>query len=121
MRRVGPDPAEGRSPLPDVEEVVAKYDGATARAARVLVVPEAWAGRFLLQGQGGTGGGRVLSGTQVESTRDGDASGYFRRLLQGQVDAYRLVYTARPHDAWWTPIDIHASTSREVWIFERKE
>ena len=105
VRRVGPEPLLGRSPLPGVEEVVAAYGDAPARAARVLVVPEAWAGRYLSQGRAG----------------EGDAGDYFRRLRQGQVGGYRLAYTARWDHAWWPPLDIHASTSREVWIYERSE
>jgi hypothetical protein len=105
VRRIGPEPLEGRGPLPGVEEVVAAYGDAPARAARLLVVPEAWAGRYLAQGLAGAG----------------DAGDYFRSLRQGQVSGYRLAHTARWDHAWWPPLDIHASTSREVWIYERSE
>jgi hypothetical protein len=119
VRRIGPGPVQGRSPLPGVEEVVARYGDAGARAASFLVVPEAWARRHLADPGGQPVAGRVMPSTEAESARDADAGEYFRALLRGEVVGYRLAHTSRWASALWPPLDIHASTSREVWIYER--
>jgi hypothetical protein len=118
--RVGPEPLAGRSPLPGVEEVQSLLGDVPRRAPRFLVVPEAWAGRYLVDAGGSPGGGRVLAQEQVASLTDRDARAFFRALADApSTEGYRLVHTARWCHRAWPPLDIHASTARAVAIYER--
>jgi hypothetical protein len=118
VRRVGPEPLVGRSPLPGVEEVVAGYGEPPARAARFLVVPEAWAGRYLAQRLDPAVAGSPRAPPVVLSPADREAGAYFRALRRDGVGGYRLAHTARWQSRVWPRLDIHASTAREVWIYE---
>jgi hypothetical protein len=122
VERVGPEPAAGRSPLPGVDEVQGSLDDAPARGARFLVVPEAWAGRYLLGAQTPSAGGHAPAQAQVESAADRDACSFFQALRDDPGSrGYRLVHTASWSHPWWPPLDLHASTARPVWIYERDD
>jgi hypothetical protein len=120
VQRIGPEPPGGRSPLPGVEEVVGLFGDARARAARFLVVPEAWAGKYLVTAQAVPPGGRILAQAQVEAAGDSDACAFFEALRNDPGSrGYRLVHVARWNHPWWPSLDIHASTARPVAIYER--
>jgi hypothetical protein len=117
--RVGPDANDHRSPLPGVEEVTDAYGNARARRPRYIVVSSGWVWRYLLDpAYFATTEGRVLPQTQIENGSDREATGYFKGLTTGQR-GYRLAHQAAWSSKVWRPLDIHAATSREIWIYER--
>jgi 4-amino-4-deoxy-L-arabinose transferase-like glycosyltransferase len=118
VARVGPDASDHRNPLPGVEEVVDAYGNAGARRPRFIVVSSGWVWRYLLDPAVYAKEGRVLPPTQIENGSDHAATAYFKRLCAGMV-GYRLAHKATWRDGLWPPLDIHAATSREIWIYER--
>jgi Dolichyl-phosphate-mannose-protein mannosyltransferase len=118
--RVGPDPGDHRSPMPGVEEVVDDYDHAAARGPRFIVVSSGWVWRYLLDPQGSAEPGRQLPPTQRETRGDARASEYFEELVNSDYGPYRLAHVADWKSRVWPAVEIHASTSREIWIYERE-
>jgi len=120
VERVGTDPVANRSPLPGVQEIEGPLIEAHERGARFLVVPEAWAGRYLATPHAGSAG-RVAAANETESARDADACAFFRALREdpGRL-GYRLAFTAAWDHPLWPRLDIHASTAPTVWIYERR-
>jgi hypothetical protein len=121
VHRVGSDPVGGRSPLPGVVEVQARYGDAPARRPRLLVIPEAWAGRYLADPEGGGGHGHMLAPTQRAAALDRDASSFFGALRRGDVASFHLAHQSSWTSRFWEPVDIHASTARTLWIYESAE
>jgi hypothetical protein len=118
--RVGPEPPDRRSPLPGVEEVVDAYDRAPERGARTIVVSEAWVERYLVDLRDFPTDGRRPPQTQLASSSDVGATAYFRALTDAGYGPYRFVYGAAWKSHFWPPLDIHASTAREIWIYEAR-
>jgi hypothetical protein len=119
VTRVGPGPEDHRSPMPGVDEELAPYGDASARGPAYIVVSEGWAWRYLLDPDEGLPRGHQLPPTQRETESDAASSAYFRALTAGEYPTYRLVHVAEWTSRVWRPLDIHASTSREIWIFAR--
>ena len=117
--RVGPEPEDHRNPMPGVEEKLDPYGEASARAPGYIVVSEGWAWRYLLDPDEGLPGGHQLPPTQRETESDAASSAYFRALTRSDYGTYRLVHVADWKSRLWPPIEIHASTSREIWIYAR--
>ncbi|HEY8091284.1 MAG TPA: glycosyltransferase family 39 protein [Polyangiaceae bacterium] len=117
--RVGPSEGDHRNPMPGVEEVLAPFDAASARGARFIVVSEGWAWRYLLDPDEPFGPGRMLAPTQRETVTDAEATTYFQALTQGRYGSYRLAHASGWPSKVWPPLVIHASTSRDIWIYER--
>ncbi len=116
--RVGPDPTQRRNPMPGITEVEDEYGHAEARNARFIVVSEGWAWRYLLDPRVHLEPGRVLPPTQIKTGSDLDGSTFFQALLDNRRGFHRV------HNSTWSShvfprLDFHASTSREIWIFER--
>jgi hypothetical protein len=118
VTRVGPEPTARRNPLPGVTEVVAPFGDAEKRAPRFIVVSEGWVWRYLLDPDGAQIPGRMLPPTQIASGREPDGSTFFQGLVRGQR-GFHEVHKAGWTSTFWPRVDIHASTSREIWIFER--
>lgn len=118
VTRVGPAASDHRNPMPGVEEVVDAYGNASARGARFIVASEGWVWRYLLDPRDFPTHGHQLPPTQVATGSDASATGYFHELTDGTYAAYRLVHVAGWTSTTWPPIEIHASTSREIWIYE---
>lgn len=119
VQRIGPEPVDRRNPLPGVEEVQARWDGAATRHPRFIVVQEGWAWRYLITPDPPVDEGRTLSATQRTSTVDREGAQYFWRLTRS-LDEYGIVHVSKYRGTVFPRLDIHASTSREVWIYERK-
>jgi hypothetical protein len=117
--RVGPE-SDHRSPMPGVDEVTAAYGDMASRGARYVVFSEGWAWRYLLDPDGFPSHGHMLPPTQRETGNDRAATSYFRALTRDQYVPYHLAYTARWQSETWEPIEIHASTSRAIWIYEHR-
>lgn len=117
--RVGPEPPDKRSPMPGVEEVQDAYGNAPQRPARFVVVSEGWVWRYLLDPGMKLEGGRELPATQLRTGRDVEATRYFQSLVMSE-GAFEWVYTGHYMSTIFPRLDIHASTSREIWVYERK-
>lgn len=118
--RVGPDPVDKRSPLPGMTEVEGRYADAPARGPRFIVVSEGWVWRYMLDvAPVPTGGARVLSPMQAEFARDRASQEFFPALDRGER-GYVKAHESRFESAIFPPVDIHASTTRQIRIFERR-
>ena len=80
---------------------------------------EGWAWRYLLDPDEGQARGHQLPPTQRETETDAASSSYFRALTASDYGTYKLVHVAEWTSHLWTPLEIHASTSREIWIYAR--
>jgi hypothetical protein len=120
--RVGPQPADHKNPMPNVEEVLGAYENAAVRAPRFIVVCEGWAWRYLfVDPDAAMAPGRMLAPTQRETSSDAAATSYFRALTTARYPAYHLVHVSEWKSAVWRHFDVHASTSHPVWIYERSD
>jgi hypothetical protein len=102
-------------------EVDAKYGDAPARRPRLLVIPEAWVGRYLADPESGGGQGHMLAPAQRAAALDRDPSSFFGALRRGHIASYRLAHASVWEGRFWAPLDMHASTAKAVWIYERTE
>jgi hypothetical protein len=118
VTRVGPDASDHRNPMPGVEEVVDAYANASERGARFIVVSEGWAWRYLIDPHDFPAHGFQLAPTQSATVNDASATRYFHELTTSTHAPYRIVHVARWTSTTWPRIDLHASTSREIWIYE---
>lgn len=116
--RVGPDPAMHVNPLPGVEEVLAPFDEAAQRRPRFIVVSTAWVWRYLLDPEHVRDDGRVLPPTQRVRLEDERSVRFFERLARGE-EPYARVHESRYDDRVFPLVDVHGTTTRWVWIFER--
>ena len=62
--------------------------------------------------------GRILSPGQARLEGDLDSRAYFHALREERLP-YRLAHVARWESRFWPQVDIHASLTRSLWIFER--
>jgi len=120
LRRVDPSPIEGRNPIPGLVEVSDRFADVEARRPRFIVVPAFWAQKYLLDPAEKEREGRVLTPEEVRLRDDVDSRRYFEALRDGRL-AYRLAHLSTWESNLWPRIDIHASLTRDVWIFERDE
>jgi hypothetical protein len=118
--RVGPE-SDHRNPMPGVEEVVDAFDHASARGAKYIVVSEGWAWRYLIDPADFPSHGRMLPPTQRETGSDREATSYFKQLTASEYGPYKLAFVAAYESKMWPRIDLHASTAREIWIYERPD
>jgi 4-amino-4-deoxy-L-arabinose transferase-like glycosyltransferase len=118
--RVGPEPGDHKNPMPGVEEVLGAYGDAAVRSPRYVVVSEGWAWRYLLDPDVFPTRGHMLPPTQRETGSDRAATAYFKALTRGDYPPYKLAHVARWESTVWPPIELHASTSRQIWIYERQ-
>jgi hypothetical protein len=118
IQRVDVTPLEGRNPLPGVTEVVDRFSDIEARRPRFIVIPERWVNRYLVEPDWGTEMGRILSPGQQRLEGDLDSREYFHALRDGRL-AYRLAHVSRWTSTFWPVVVVHASLSRDVWLFER--
>lgn len=118
--RVGPEPIEGRNPMPGVIEVQDAYERAAERETHWIVLPAAWAWRYLLPPDIDLGAGRRLAPTQERTAGDVPVATWFRRLTWSQ-DAFVIVKHADyPYEKILPVAQIHGSTGTPIWIYERK-
>jgi len=120
IQRVEPTPTEGRNPLPGVVEVSARFSDIETRRPRFVVVPAFWAERYLVDRAATERDGRVLTPEESRLQGDADSRGYFAALRDGRLN-YRWAHLSTWESRIWPRVDIHASLTRDVWIFERQE
>jgi hypothetical protein len=119
VQRVDSRPLDRRNPLPNVTELKAPFAGAAERHPRFIVVPEGWAWRYLIDPEVELDQGRVFAPTHKEASADREGKEFFFRLTRS-MDEYGIARVSRYEGKIFPRLDIHASTSREVWIYERK-
>jgi hypothetical protein len=117
--RVDRTPLEGRNPILGVTEVEAPFSDVEARRPRFIVMSGFWVGRYLIEPGWVAPTGRVLSPGQERLEGDLDSRAYFHALRDERLH-YRLAHVSRWTSTFWPLVDIHASLSLEVWLFERK-
>ncbi len=118
--RVGPDPIEKRNPIPGIEEIAASYGDAPSRDARWIVFSTGWGWRYLIRPDIELNTGRQLAPTQMRSATDEAATAWFERLTRS-TDAFGFVHESKyPLAEWFPVVDVHGTSARPVWIYERK-
>jgi hypothetical protein len=120
VQRVDPSPTEGRNPLPGVAEVSDRFSNVDARKPRFIVVPAFWAHRYLVDRAATERAGRMVTPEEASLQEDADSRHYFEALRDGQL-GYRWAHLSTWESAIWPRVDIHASLTRDIWIFERRE
>jgi hypothetical protein len=115
--RVGPE--KSKNPMPGIEEVADRFGNAPARGARFLVVSRGWVWRYMFDPSAWDKTGRVVPRTQIVTATEPDGSAFFQGLGR-PGSGYREAYVARWSSALWPALDVHASLSREILIFERE-
>lgn len=118
LTRVDASPLAGRNPLPGLTEVSDRFSNVEARRPRFIVVSEFWAYKYLVRAEELEQNGRVPAPQQVDIDNDHDARDYFRSLRDGLLN-YRWAHESTWESRVWPRVDIHASLTRDVWIFER--
>lgn len=119
VERVDTSPVAARNPLLDVEEVSDRFSNVEARRPDFILVSDFWASKYLLDPEVLRGLGVVPSPSQIAMAKDTDSRAYFRALLAGDLN-YRRAHVSGWTSTFWPRVDLHASLTREVWIFERK-
>jgi hypothetical protein len=117
--RVDTEPLRGRSPLPGVTELDEPFDQVDVRKPEWIVVSEAWTWRYLVAPPTDSKGPIVVAPIQAERERDTAARRYFFTLFSG-TSAYDLAYKSVYDDSFWPRVDIHASTTRTIFVFHRR-
>ncbi len=117
--RVGPEPLDRRNPLPGVVEVQAPFEGAAERHSRFIVLPGGWLWRYLIDPNPRLEPGQTMPPTQARTATDPAGTRFFARLTRS-MDEYGVVRGFKYRPYFFPMLDIHASTAREVWIYERK-
>lgn len=120
VARVDTTPLDGRNPLPGVVEVSARFSDIEQRRPRFVVVSEFWAHRYLLDPDQPARVGHVLTAQEAKFQEDIDSKEFFRDLCAGRLH-YRWAHLSTWKSRVWPRVDIHASLTREIWIFERTE
>jgi hypothetical protein len=104
--------------MPGVEEVTDAFGNVEARRPTFIVVSDGWVWRYLVREPAVPVPGRVMPPTQALTAREVDGTTYFRALLAGEL-GYRLALRSSFASRVWPRVEIHASTSRDVLVFER--
>ena len=118
--RVGPEPVEKRNPMPGIEEVMAPYGEAPSRDARWIVLSTSWGWRYLIPPDIVFDNGRQLAPTHHRSASDEAARAWFARLTSSS-DAFAIAHDAKyTLEDWFPVLDVHGTSARPVWIYERK-
>jgi hypothetical protein len=117
--RVGPEPVDKRNPMPGVEEVRAPFEDAPRRETRFIVLSAAWVWRYITAIPPQTGAGRRLPPTHARTLTDNASSQFFDHLVGGHSEfGYAHISDYRP--TTFPPVEIHGTTARTIWIYERR-
>lgn len=117
--RVGPEPVDKRNPMPGVEEVQAPFERAADRPARFIVVSTAWVWRYFVDPGARLAAGRQIPPTQSRSATEAGAVQFFEELDRS-AGAFARVHESTYDDRIFPVVDVHGTTTRWIWIFERK-
>lgn len=118
IQRVDLSGIEGRNPILGVTEVSDRFSNIEARRPRFIVVPTLWVGRYFIEASWVASAGQTLSPGQARLEGDVDSRSFFHDLRDERL-GYKLAHVARWTSTFWPQVDIHASLTRDIWIFER--
>lgn len=110
--------------LPGLKLAVDNYAHVAARDPDVLVIPEAFAERFL---EKSAGAHRTERKAIERYTKAAGAIEFFRGAAAGELPGYRrLAVGSVALPTWYTALGgralpVHGSTARPVWVFVRSE
>jgi hypothetical protein len=113
-----------RNPLYGAQELVAPEQDAALRRPDILVIPEGYADRFLVEII--DEGPRVTSASLERWSEDQARARFFREAVRGELEGYELALEARPSLPGWAtalgmaPVEIHGCTARRVWVLRRR-
>lgn len=116
--RVDLRPVGTRSPLPGVEEIEQHYARVDERKPRFIVVGDGWVWIYRFDPAAIGRVGRVVNAEQERHGADGAARAYFAALYGG-AGPYKPVHVSTWTSKLWPRLDLHASVTRDVTIFER--
>jgi len=119
IARVDAEPLRDRSPLPGVTEIEQPFDEVEERKPEWIVASEAWTWRYVMPPPTDPAGAIVLAPQQAERERDVATRAYFASLFHG-TGAYEMAFQSVYDDSFWPRVDIHASTTRTIFVFHRK-
>jgi hypothetical protein len=120
VTRVDPSPVSSRSPLPGIAELQDAYDQVERRRPDWIVVSDGWVWRYTMAAPL-PGGAFIVAPGQVPRQNDVPTRAYFASLLDGTSATYVQNHASTYDDHFWPGVDIHASTTRSVHVFRRKE
>ncbi len=118
VERVDRSPISERSPIPGMQEIVAPYADIDQRAPDWIVMSEGWSWRYQMNLETTPGSSVVLSRVQVALKEDLEGRAFFSSLFSGK-GGYVQAHVARYDDSFWPRVDIHASTTRTIYILSR--
>lgn len=123
VSRVDGQALKRRNPLHGATEVLAPYGEYAERAPDVIVIPEAFAVRYLPQETASTA--HTRSAVVETFARDDDGRAFFTAALSDDLPGYRVLKIAEPRIPFWAqwlgadPMNVHACTGRRVWVLEK--
>ena len=117
VNRLDTSPIGERSPMPRMHELEQPYDLVEQRRPDWIVLSEGWVWRYTIAPPDPSTA-RTLAPIQVARQRDLASRAYFASLFAG-TSAYAEAYVARYDDRFWPRVDIHASTTRSIYVFHR--
>jgi hypothetical protein len=120
VTRVDPSPVSSRSPIPGITELQGAYDQVEQRSPDWIVVSEGWLWRYT-KAAPTPGGAFVVAPAQMARQNDLATRAYFASLLDGTNAAYVEDHASTYDDHFWPRVDIHASTTRNVFVFRRRQ
>jgi hypothetical protein len=115
--RIGPKPGNKRNPLINATEVQASYAGYRERGADVLVLPEAFAQRYLVSE---AGDGRVN-----RDLAEAEGATFFPAAFRNELPGYQRAFMADATLPGWAralgaePIRIHSTSGVRVLVLVR--
>ena len=117
--RVGPEPLDRRNRMDGVEEIQAPFEEADRRGARFIVMPTAWVWRYLVDPQILNVPGRQMAPTQERTAFDKPGVRFFEELVRS-AGAFEQVYMAKYDDRVFPVVEVHGTTTRWLYVYERK-
>jgi hypothetical protein len=106
--------------MPGIAELQDAYGATEQRRPDWIVMSDGWVWRYTMAAPP-PGGALVVAPAQVARQNDLASRVYFASLLDGTNAAYVEDHTATYDDHFWPRVDIHASTTRSVHLFHRRE
>jgi hypothetical protein len=106
------------NPLPGIEDVVAPFEDHDTRKPTYIVVSAFWVERYLREVTP-LPAGYMFQPAFLEHADDQESRRYFRTLVAGERN-YERVFVGKFESSVFPLVDIHASTSVEVWVYRRK-
>jgi 4-amino-4-deoxy-L-arabinose transferase-like glycosyltransferase len=118
VQRVDRSALSERSPMPGMREIEAPFEDVDQRRPDWIVISDGWSWRYTIPPPAVLDGSVALSPLQASRQKDFKARDFFASLLSDTGD-YAEAHIARYSDRFWPRVDIHASTTRTIYILRR--